>query len=128
MILKISPQEAAAAAKKILGYYPEIPASDPKGFAAGLVATLSIFPPAVIDQAADPVSGIPAKIKFLNLAAIRELLEEWDDEYRRALKRREPKPKALPEPPRDPEEDARIAKGLRDLAEHLKRGFGPSTI
>lgn len=127
MILTISPREAAAAAKKILGFYPEIPASDPKGFAAGLVATLAIFPLAVIDQAVDPVSGIPAKIKFLNLAAMRELLDEWDDEYRRAMKRREPKPKALPEPPRDPVEDERIVKGLRELSAHLTRGFGPGT-
>lgn len=127
MISKISPQEAASAAKRILGFYPEIPASDPKGFAAGLVATLSIFPPAVIDQAVDPVSGVPAKIQFLNLAAIRKLLDEWDDEYRRMLKRHEPKPKALPEPSRDPEEDARIVKGLRELSAHLTRGMGPST-
>ncbi len=89
--------------------------------------TLSIFPQAVIDQAVDPVSGIPAKIKFLNLAAMRELLDEWDDEYRLALKRREPKPLALPEPPRDPEEDARIVKGLRELSAHLTRGMEPST-
>lgn len=90
--------------------------------------TLSIFPQAVIDQAVDPVSGIPAKIKFLNLAAMRELLDEWDDEYRRHLKRHEPKPLALPEPPRDPEEDARIVKGLRELSAHLTRGMGPSSI
>jgi hypothetical protein len=113
--------------QEILGYYPEIPASDPKQFAAGLVKTLSIFPPTVIAQAVDPVSGIPAKIKFLNLAAMRELLDGWDDEYRRALKRREPKPKALPEPPRDPEEDDRIVRGLRELSAHLTRGMGPST-
>src|SRR6185369_15628317 len=97
MISTISQREAAAAAKRLLGFYPEIPASDPKEFAAGLVATLSIFPPAVIAQAVDPVSGIPPKIKFLNLAAMRELLDEWDDEYRRMLKRHEPRPKALPE-------------------------------
>lgn len=127
MISAITPAAAAKAAEKILGFYPEIPASDPKGFAAGLVATLSIFPQAVIERAVDPVAGIPGKIKFLNLAAIRELLEDWDDDYRRELKRREPKPLALPEPPRDPEEDARIVKGLRELSAHLTRGMGPST-
>lgn len=127
MISTISPQQAAAAAKKILGFYPEIPASDPKGFAAGLVRTLLIFPQAVIDRAVDPVSGVPAKIEFLNLAKIRKLLDEWDDDYRLDLKRREPRPLALPEPLRDPEEDERIVKGLRELSAHLTRGMGPST-
>lgn len=88
--------------------------------------TLLIFPPAVIAQAVDPVCGLPAKIKFLNLAAIRELLDEWDDEYRASLRRREPV-KVLPAPPRDPVMDAQIEKGLRELSAHLKSGFGPST-
>jgi len=86
---------------------------------------LSNFPQAVIAQAVDPVCGIPARIKFLNLAAIRELLDEWDDEHRRYLKRREEKPKALPEPPRDPVADARIEQGLRQLSRRLERGLAP---
>lgn len=126
MISVISPEEAAKATEQILGFYPEIPASDPKGFAAGLVKTLSNFPRAVIDRAVDPYSGIPGKIKFLNLAAIRELLDDWDDEYRRSIRRHEVL-KALPAPARDPEEDARIVKGLRELSAHMKSGFGPST-
>lgn len=127
MTSTITQAEAGRAAKQILGFYPEIPAADPQKFTAGLVATLSIFPKPVIDRAVDPVSGIPAKIKFLNLAAIRELLDEWDDEYRLALKRREPV-KALPEPPRDPEMEARIEKGLRELSDHLKSGFSPGSV
>lgn len=127
MTSAISQAGAAKAAERILGFYPEIPASDPKGFAAGLVQTLSIFPQAVIDRAVDPVSGLPARIKFLNLAAMRELLDEWDEEYTDSLRRREPV-KALPEPPRDPVMDERIAKGLRELSEHLKSGFGPGSL
>jgi len=77
MTLKASPQEAAAAAKKILGCYPEIPASDPEQFAAALVENLSMYHPAVVARAADRRDGVVSKIKFLNIAAIRELLDTW---------------------------------------------------
>src|SRR4051812_21790745 len=123
-----TPQAAAAAAKTILGFYPEIPASDPRGFAAGLVAMLSTFPSSVIDRAVDPVNGIPAKVSYLNLATIRKHLDAWADEFYEAQRRREiANRKRLPEPPRDPEMEARIAKGLRELADQMRSGFSPST-
>lgn len=129
MTLTISPQKAAEATKKILGFYPEIPASDPKGFTAGLVQTLLIFPPAVIDRAVDPVQGIPAKVQYLNLAKIRKHLDEWAEEYFEGEKRREiAQRKRLPEPPRNLEAEKRIGEGLAQLAEQLKRGIGPSTV
>src|SRR5665811_702216 len=81
MDLKISPEAAAKAARQILGFYPTIPASDPQSFAAGLVKTLSIFPAPVIARAIDPVEGLPSKIKFLNLAEIRECLDAWLGEH-----------------------------------------------
>jgi len=121
-------QHAVIAARTILGFYPEIPASDPKGFAAGLVAMLSTFPPSVISRAADPVNGIPAKVSYLNLAAIRKHLDAWADEYYEAERRREmANRKRLPEPPRDLEMEARVAKGLRELADQLRSGFSSST-
>jgi hypothetical protein len=124
----ISTEQAAKAAKQILGFYPEIPASDPKGFAAGLVATLSIFPQAVVDRAVDPVHGLPSKVAYLNLAQMRKHLDGWMEEFWTEHERQERAArKALPEPPRDPDAEARIAKGLKELAEHLKRGFSPST-
>jgi hypothetical protein len=125
----ISPEHAAKAAKQILGFYPEIPASDPKCFAAGLVKTLSIFPAPVIARAVDPVMGIPGKIKFLNLAEIRELLDGWLDEHLADEDRRTRAARlALPPVPPDPEADGRVLKGLQELSAHLKSGFGPSTI
>lgn len=128
MISKISPQEAALAAKRILSFYSEIPASDPEAFAAGLVQTLSIFPRPVIDRAVDPVMGLPGKVRFLNLAAMRELLDGWLDEYADDLRRAElVARRALPAPPPNPEADKRVLKGLRELSEHLKSGFGLST-
>jgi hypothetical protein len=129
MISVISPEAAAEAARKILGYYPTIPASDPKGFAAGLVKTLSIFPAAVIARAVDPVEGLPAKVKFLNLAEMRECLDGWRNEHLIEQERLErANRKALPAPEPDPEMDARVSKGLQELVAHLKSGFSPGSI
>lgn len=67
-------------------------------------------------------------VAYPNLAKFREHLDKWREEYYFDLDRMErANRKQLPEPPRDPEADERIAKGLRELAEQLKRGFGPST-
>ena len=129
MDLNISPQAAATAARQILGYYPTIPASDPQAFAAGLVKMLSTFPAPVIARAVDPVKGIAAKVTFLNLAAIRALLDTWLDEHltRQAMIERANR-KPLPAPIVDPEAQARIAKGLKELSEHIKAGFSPASI
>ena len=130
MISTISPEEAADAARKILGFYPTIPASDPKGFAAGLVKLLSTYPVPVIAQAIDPVIGLPGAVKFLNLAEMREHLDRWRDEYYASMERRaraQRKQIAAPPPP-TPEEDQRIRKGLDELVAHLKSGFSPSTV
>jgi len=66
---------------------------------------------------------------YPNLAKYREHLEAWTKEYwiDRAREERANR-KHLPEPPRDPEMEARIAKGMRELAEHLKAGFSPGSI
>jgi hypothetical protein len=119
---------AAAAAKQILGFYDTIPAMDPKAFAAGLVEILSTYPQAVIERAASPSKGLARHVAYPNLAKFSEHLDGWRDEYYREQKRIEQQNRPrLPEPPRDLEAEAKIAKGLRELAEHLKRGMGPST-
>lgn len=123
-----SPQVAAEATKKILALYDTIPASDPQQFAAGLMATLLIFPQAVVEKAANPVHGIPSKVSYLNLAKMREWLDKENDEYWTHQQRMErANRKALPEPVQDPEERKAIEAGLRDLVKHLKSGFSPST-
>jgi hypothetical protein len=89
---------------------------------------LSTFPRPVIERAVDPVNGIPAKVTYLNLAAIRKHLDQWREEHFEDLDREErANRKRLPEPPRDLEAEARIARGMQELAEQLKRGFGPSS-
>jgi hypothetical protein len=76
---------------------------------------LMIFPRNVIEQAVDPASGVPAKVKFLNLAAIRELLDGWHSDAVRFERLSAPIPKQI-EAPRDQEADARMADKFRKLA------------
>lgn len=119
---------AAAAAKQILGFYDTIPAMDPKAFAAGLVEILSSYPPPIVQRAASPSRGLAALVAYPNLAKFKQHLDEWTSEYSIELARQERlSRRRLPEPPRDLEAEARVAKGMKELAEQLKRGIGPST-
>lgn len=86
-----------------------------------------MYHPEVVARAADSTRGIVSRVKFLNIAAIRECLDEWGAEHAADMRRRE-KPIALPEPPRDLEMEKRISQGLRELSDHLKRGFSPGSI
>lgn len=87
------------------------------------------FPEPVVELAMDPVKGLPAKVEFLNLAAMRKCLDLWRIEYLDQQQRIErANRKYLPEPPRDPEQDKRIMEGFKKLSEHLSRGFGPGSI
>jgi hypothetical protein len=113
--------QAKAAAARILGCYDTITATDPKVFAAGLVDLLAMYPPPVVEKAADPARGIPAFVAFPNLAKFREQLERIFDEHDRDLRReryqaeREIR-KKLPEPmPPSEAERAYIIEGFRKL-------------
>lgn len=120
---KTSPQEAAQAAKRILGFYPEIPASDPKGFAAGLVQLLTTYPPSIVSQASDPVNGIASRVQFLNLAAIRRILDEWADaKYEQHKKLEAVNKLKLPPPPENAEMKARISRMFAELQAEMRRG------
>lgn len=94
MSLTTSSTAAGLAVKTILGCYPEVSASDKQIFVAGLMEMLMRMPPEVVKLAANPAQGIPAKLKFLNLAEIRALLDDWSAEYhdrqRRIAGRRAP--------------------------------------
>lgn len=120
MTLTISQQDAAAATKRILGFYPDIPASDPKSFAAGLAALLSTYPAPVVARAVDPRGGVPAHVEFLNLAKIKKLLDGWYDEHFQDLNRREiAARKLLAEPEVDPQSKARVSEGFQKLKKIL---------
>jgi hypothetical protein len=114
-----------AAAAKILGCYDTITASDPKVFAAGLVELLAMYPVAVVERAADPARGLPALVKFPNLASFHEQLERFLNEYDRDVRRERHRmdrenQKRLSAPPRlDDEKRARIIEGFRQLTARL---------
>jgi len=86
-----------------------------------------MYHPAVVARAADPQHGLATKVKFLNLAVIREYLDKWAAEHAAEIKRRD-KLLELPDPRLTAPVDERIAKGLRELSEHLKRGFSPGSV
>jgi hypothetical protein len=81
-----------------------------------------IFPRGVIERAIDPVSGIPAKIKYLNLAAIRELLDDWHSDEIRHKRLTTPPPRQI-EVVRDPAEAARMAEKFKQLSARLASGL-----
>jgi hypothetical protein len=120
---------AMQAAERILSFSDTIPAMDQQAFVAGFVELLSIYPQPVIERAMSPSRGLPAMVSYPNLAKYRDHLEVWSKEYWRERDLDERlNCKRLPEPPRDLEAEARIAKGMQELAEQLKRGMGPSTV
>jgi len=86
-----------------------------------------MYHPEVVARAADPQHGLATRIKFLNLAVIREYLDKWAAEHAVEVRRRE-KPLELPDPRLTAPVDERILKGLRELSEHLKRGFSSSSV
>jgi hypothetical protein len=108
-----------------LGCYDTIPASDPKVFTAGLVDMLAMYPPAVIARAADPARGLPALVKFPNLASFREQLERMHDEYDRDVRKerrrleRENQNRLSAGPQLDDEAKARVIEGFRQLKAKL---------
>lgn len=112
---------AADAAERLIGFYPTITASDPKVYAAGLVKLFSNYPEHLVAEAIDPVNGLPGECDYLpTIAKVKAFLEprrrnfERMQEYRDRAGR-----KRLPEPPRDPERDARIEDGFRKLIGRL---------
>lgn len=116
-------KEAAKAAAEIIGYYPELIASNRQAFAAGLVAMLSEYSREVVLRAMDPVRGIPSLVDRheLTLARIRKYLDVWAGErgHRQRLLERREQQSMLP-PPRDPEQDDQMHKKLKSLAARLK--------
>lgn len=122
-------QMAAEAAERLIGFYPTIQASDPKVYAAGLVQLFSQYPEHLVAAAIDPVHGLPGECDYLpTIAKVKAFLEPRRREMELTRERMErANRRRLPEPPRDPEADARMVKRLKELSEHLKRGFSPSS-
>jgi len=93
------------------------------------VEILSSYPPQVVERAASPSRGLASVVAYPNLAKFKQHLDEWHGEYLTDVQRIDrANRKRLPEPPHNPEMEARVAKGMQELAEQLKRGIGPSTV
>lgn len=92
------------------------------------MATLLIFPQAVVEKAADPVHGIASKVAYLNLAKMRAWLDAENEAHWLHIQRIErANRKQLPDREIDPDERKRVSEGLQNLVKHLKSGFSPST-
>ena len=112
---------AAEAAERLIGFYPTITASDPKVYAAGLVKLFSNYPEHLIAEAIDPVNGLPGECDYLpTIAKVKAFLEPRRRNFERMQEYRERAgQKRLPEPPRDPQADARVEEGFRKLIGRL---------
>lgn len=115
-------RKAAAAAEKLLAFYPTINAADPKVYASGLVQLFSRYPDHLVAAALDPVNGLPSECEFLpTIAKVKAFLEP---RYQKLLRDKEMEDrfnrKKLPEPERSPEEQQKVYQGLRSLADVLR--------
>lgn len=63
-------------AERLFGFFPRGAASDPEIFMTGVVQLLARYPLSAVESVLSPISGIPAKHKFLpSISEIREMLE-----------------------------------------------------
>ena len=112
---------ATEAAERLIGFYPTITASNPKVYAAGLVKLFSNYPEHLVEEAVDPVNGLPGECDYLpTIAKVKAFLEPRRRNFERMQELRDRAGrKRLPEPPRDPEADARIEEGFKKLIGRL---------
>lgn len=124
---------AAAAVKQILAVMTPPNVGDQKAFAAAMLALFLNYPPRVVAMAADPVTGIPVRVRFLSLIDAKAVLDaiasdEWVREMVAARSAQaKPKPVLAVVEPDDPERAARIAEKLRALSKTLKAGMENQT-
>ena len=115
---------AGRAVDALIDFVPLPDVGEPKRFIAALVAIFSEYAEPVIERAVDPVKGIPARLKVLRLASVREILDEINAPFQREMQRaaaRKAAELALPPPSRKrtPEEQARIDKQVANARRDL---------
>lgn len=117
-------QMASEAAERLIGFYPQILASDPKVYAAGLVQLFSQYPEHLVAEAIDPVNGLPGECDFLpTIAKVKAFLEPRRCNFERMQElRNRASRKRLPEPERDPDHDERMFSKFKTLGECLGKG------
>jgi hypothetical protein len=73
--------QAAAAARSIMNFFPRSDVADPNAYALGMAAIMSEYPQEVIARITDPRTGIVRRLKFLPRLA--EIAEACDEEIKR---------------------------------------------
>lgn len=99
---------------------------DHRRFIAALVAMFDRYPSEVMQLAADPVRGVPSRLKVLRIASVKEILDEINAPFAREQARQLASQRAqqsLPPPrrKRTSEEQARIDAQVADA----RAKFGP---
>lgn len=112
----------------MFGCFRKGEANDPETYVAAITSTLARYPENIIVAVTHPSSGLPVQSDFL--PSVKEVFEACEARMlpqREAEARRKRVALQLAERDRADAKDEKVAKGLADLAEHLKRGFSPST-
>src|SRR5882672_12545769 len=80
--------QAAKIAEVLLGCFRTGEAGDPRVYTAAVVELLSAYPTGVMIQVADPVNGLPSKLKWLpTIAEIKAQCEVHMEPLRRQAER-----------------------------------------
>jgi hypothetical protein len=71
-----APDDASRMARTMIGVYPRADVLDPETYVTAIAGTLAQFPPHVSQKVADPINGLPGRLKFLpRVAEVREACE-----------------------------------------------------
>lgn len=120
--------------RRVRGHSTDIPRTETGNSEAASVenaeTVFSIYKPHHLAKAVDPLAGLPSLYDFPpTMKQVREFLEpmaarerEMEDRERRRQQQ------LLPAPSRDPAEEIYVMDGLRQLSDHLAKGFGPSVV
>lgn len=111
---------AKLAADRLLGFYPTINASDPQIYLAGLVQVFCRYPEHLIEEAVDPVHGLPSICDYLpTIAKVKGFLEpRWQNMERQRVMLERFNTKKLPEPEHKP--DPKVIEGFQKLKARLR--------
>jgi hypothetical protein len=118
-------------AERLFGFYPRGAASDPEVFMTGVVQLLAAYPMTAVEAILSPLSGLPARHKFLpSISEIREALEDQVAVIRRRqqweyTRKRYAEIEPLPQLPK-PAEQPEPRPTLEDLRAKYGQNWGLS--
>lgn len=116
----------------MFGCYRKGDANDPETYVAAITATLARYPEDVIRDVTHPATGLPVQSNFLPTVAevhkaceIRFKSRRDTDARQRAIARQLDERKEIEA---SKVTDPKVADGLKELAEQIGRGIGPSSV